>query len=397
MMTPDLRILTYSHDGYGLGHFRRNSRLIKSLLAELPDGRVLMVTSSPASPRFELPAQVDYVKLPSLSKVANDNYVSARLGLDRDQVASLRSALVAAAVEEFEPDLMLVDFYPLGVNGELREALARVRTRHPSIPVVLGWRDILDQPDQVRREWGDTGQIDAIDQLFDKVLIYGCQDVYDPISEYHLPAAIAARTTFTGYLLDQRLPRPVAHSSDAPRAVCTLGGGEDGRAVAWAFLEAMSDLGPQGWLGTLVTGPLMPAHDFRGLAEAAAQQGVACVPFVEDMWALLEGADVVVAMAGYNTVCEVLAVGVPTVVIPRTHPRQEQMLRATQLAKRGLVRLALPEALSGDRLAALVREQATVGRDELRARVGASLDTDGLRTAAQVLARCVGRPVSLSA
>jgi predicted glycosyltransferase len=391
------RILTYSHDGFGLGHFRRNSRLIRSLLGELPDARVLMVTSSPASPRFELPARVDYVKLPSLAKVANDNYVSARLGLDRDEVASLRSALVAAAVEQFEPDLVLVDFYPLGVNGELSAALGRVRTRHPSTRVVLGWRDILDHPDQVRREWGDTGQIEAIDQLFDKVLIYGCQDVYDPISEYHLPAGIADRTTFTGYLFDQDPSRSVARSNEAPRAVCTLGGGEDGRAVAWAFLEAMSHLGPEGWIGTLVTGPLMPAHEHRDLAEAAARQGITCVPFVEDMSELLDGADVVVAMAGYNTVCEVLAVGVPTVVIPRTHPRQEQMLRACCLAERGLVRLAHPDTLHGDQLAGLVRDQATVGRGELRARVSASLDTDGLRTAARALATDVRQPVPLSA
>jgi predicted glycosyltransferase len=268
---------------------------------------------------------------------------------------------------------------------------------HPSTPVVLGWRDILDQPDQVRLEWGDTGQIEAIDQLFDKVLIYGCQNVYDPISEYHLPGAVADRTTFTGYLFDQQPSGSQARSNDAPRAVCTLGGGEDGRGVAWAFLEAMSNLGPQGWTGTLVTGPLMAARDYRGLAEAAARQAVTCVPFVEDMGELLDGADVVVAMAGYNTVCEVLAVGVPTVVIPRTAPRQEQVLRATRLAERGLVRLALPDELGGDRLAALVRDQAAVSRGEIGARVSASLETDGRRTAARILATSVGRPVSLSA
>jgi predicted glycosyltransferase len=391
------RVLTYSHDGFGLGHFRRNLRLMRSLLGELPDASVLMVTGSPVSHRFELPAQVDYVKLPSLAKVANDNYVSRRLGLDRDEVASLRSALVAATVEQFEPDLVLVDFYPLGVNGELKTALGRIRTTYPSTPVVLGWRDILDQPDQVRREWGDTGQIDAIDRLFDQVLIYGCRDVYDPIAEYHLPAGVAARTTFTGYLFDQRRSGSVPRSNDAPSVVCTLGGGEDGRAVAWAFLEAMTFLRPQGWTGTLVTGPLMPVHDYRSLADAAALGDVTCVPFVEDMWGLVDGADAVVAMAGYNTICEVLAVGVPTVVLPRTCPRQEQLLRATRLAERGLVRLALPDAVGGERLAALVRDQAAVGRDEIEARVRSCLDTDGLRAAARVLAASVGRPVSLSA
>ncbi len=380
------RVLTYSHDGFGLGHLRRNLRLVGSLVTELPEAAVLMVTGSPASQSFAFPANVDNLKLPSLGKVTNDHHVSRRLGLDREEVTALRSALMVAAVEQFQPDLVLVDFYPLGVNRELEAALGRIRILRPSTPVVLGWRDILDDPAQVRRDWVDTGQIDGLERLFDQVLVYGSQDIYDPIVEYSLPPAVAARTAFTGYLLDHRVPACPPRSGTERTVVCTLGGGEDGSLVAWAFLDAMSHLGGEGWTGALVTGPLMPPAEYQALAQASTQGGVACAAFVEDMAGLLTSADAVVAMGGYNTVCELLAAAVPAVVVPRIAPRQEQLLRATHLARRGLVHLERPDTLCGERLAAAVVRQAAVGREEIRRRLAASLDTDGLRTAASALA-----------
>lgn len=382
------RVMAYSHDGFGLGHLRRNLGLVNALLGECPDASVLMVTGSPASHSFPFPPQVDNIKLPSLAKLANDNYVSRPLGLDRDEVARLRAAIMRAAVEEFRPDLVLVDFYPLGVNRDLEPALRHVRATLPATRIVLGWRDILDDPRQVQREWWDTGQIGAVDELFDRVLIYGCQELYDPFSEYGLPPVLAARTTFTGYLVGEEPERRPARPAEGPTVVCTLGGGEDGVPVAWTFLEAMGELGREGWRGRLVTGPLMAAGDLRAVRAAATEAGVACDAFVEDLVCVLAEADVVVAMAGYNTLCEVLATRTPAVVIPRTLPRQEQLLRATRFAGLGLVRALLPPEVNGARLAALVREQAGVSRDEVGRRVTAGLRVGGLAVAAQVLAGC---------
>jgi predicted glycosyltransferase len=55
-------------------------------------------------------------------------------------------------------------------------------------------------------------------------------------------------------------------------------------------------------------------------------------------------------MAGYNTVCEMLSLGLRTLLIPRIKPRREQQLRAQRLAERGLARVLLPHQLSPQRL-----------------------------------------------
>lgn len=378
------RILTYSHDGFGLGHLRRNLRLVDALTTEVPAASAMMVTGCAASHYFRFPDNVDYVKLPSLTKVGNGRYVSRRLGLDGPSASRLRSAVAAAAAEEFEPDLVLVDHYPLGVGRELEETLRRIRADLPDTKIVLGWRDILDGPDQVRRNWVESGQIEAIDRLYDQVMIYGCQDLYDPVREYDLPASVAARTTFTGYLLDATAGGALT-PGDERAVACVLGGGEDGRAVAWAFLEAMSHLTCHGWSGTLVTGPLMEAEAANALRDAASKLGVRCVGFVDDMAGFLSSTGVVVAMGGYNTVCEVLAAGTPAVIIPRVTPREEQLIRARRLAARGLVRVLHPTEATGAVVARAVTEQAELTRAEVRSRVSSSLDVGGLRAAATTL------------
>jgi predicted glycosyltransferase len=226
--------------------------------------------------------------------------------------------------------------------------------------------------------------------------VYGSQEVYDPIAAYGLSAAVAERVSFTGYLLGPPSPPQPISDADGPTVVCTLGGGEDGQAVAWGFLAAMEVLRPKGWTGVLVTGPLMAPADRAALGQAAEWQGVSCLTFVRELPALIAGADVVVAMAGYNTVCEVLAAGTPAVLVPRVAPRQEQLIRATVLSERGLVRTVLPADATGQRLSAAIEAQAGRGRSELVARVTSSLNTDGLTNAANILADVAHQPVRLA-
>jgi len=45
---------------------------------------------------------------------------------------------------------------------------------------------------------------------------------------------------------------------------------------------------------------------------------------------------VVVSMGGYNTVCEILSQGNPSLIIPREQPRREQLIRAQVLRAHNL-------------------------------------------------------------
>jgi predicted glycosyltransferase len=173
--------------------------------------------------------------------------------------------------------------------------------------------------------------------------------------EYEFPPELAAKVHFTGYL--GHLPWRRTDDALAPREIppslaatpgrivlCMVGGGQDGAPLAEAF--AQSDL-PLGTTGVLVTGPFMPQELQQRLVRlTAANHCVRVSPFVADTGPLLERAWRVVAMGGYNTVCEVLASNKPALIVPRVHPRCEQLLRAERLGDLGLLDVLHPYCLS---------------------------------------------------
>ena len=118
------RFLFYSHDGLGLGHVRRNLAVAGALTDLSPSASVLLASGSPDVDRLGVPRNVDVLRLPALRKRGNEDYAARRLALPPDDVRALRSALLAAAVVSFEPDVVLVDKHPLGAGGELRAGLA---------------------------------------------------------------------------------------------------------------------------------------------------------------------------------------------------------------------------------------------------------------------------------
>jgi predicted glycosyltransferase len=127
-----------------------------------------------------------------------------------------------------------------------------------------------------------------------------------------------------------------------------LGGGQDGDALADAFIHAGL---PRGVQATLLAGPYMPSHHYQQLVRLAAlRPRLQILRFTPDPLALLQQADLVISMGGYNSVCEILAHRKRALIVPRIKPRQEQWIRAQRLEALGLVDVLHPDKLSSDQL-----------------------------------------------
>jgi predicted glycosyltransferase len=59
---------------------------------------------------------------------------------------------------------------------------------------------------------------------------------------------------------------------------------------------------------------------------------------------LMEKAIGIVAMGGYNTFCEILTLDKPALIVPRSVPRQEQLIRAERAVRLGLASMLDPAA-----------------------------------------------------
>src|SRR4051812_45244713 len=68
------RILIYSHDSYGLGHLRRCRAIAQSLAAGRSDLSILIIAGSPIIGSFSFSPNVDFIRVPGVVKIANENY-----------------------------------------------------------------------------------------------------------------------------------------------------------------------------------------------------------------------------------------------------------------------------------------------------------------------------------
>src|SRR5215472_17849238 len=151
---PDpVTVMTYSHDGYGLGHMRRNSTLAASIVRQMPHASVLMLVGCPVGAFFDLPPGVDFIKVPSIIKVAAGLYEPLGIHVGVEKTKMLRASTIATAAEVLQPDILLVDHVPTGVWGELLPTLHMLKASENHPRIVLGMRDIIDSPDVVRELW----------------------------------------------------------------------------------------------------------------------------------------------------------------------------------------------------------------------------------------------------
>lgn len=373
------RILLYSHDTYGLGHLRRTLAIASQLALDLPYASQLLITGSRVAGAFDLPPNFDLIKLPSLTKRTDGRYTARALPLSLDATIAWRKQMILQAAIAFEPDLVLVDKTPAGVQGELLPTLQHLKSWRPATRLILGMRDIEDVPEATCAEWRSSDARQLHEAVYDSLLLYGEREVFDPVSEYAMSWTAAEKLVPCGYLggarparSRQALRRELG-AGDRPLIVVTVGGGGDGFDLLKAYLDALAlDQVLAGAHSLVVTGPLMTRCE-RGLLRNMARGGhLQQIKFTPDLVSYMAAADLVVSMAGYNTVCEILSLGVRALLVPRVSPRQEQRLRAQLLAERGLVRVLLPDDLSPERLASEIRAALNSPPPEVR------LNLDGL-------------------
>jgi predicted glycosyltransferase len=379
----------YSHDGLGFGHARRNLAIATALTLAEPEAAVLLATSADEIHTLGIPPRVDVVKLPGLRKVANEKYTGRRLAVGGTGVIAVRNSLLQATVDSFKPAVILADKHPLGARGELLPALNALRSDGGR--AVIGFRDILDDPAHVRTEWTQAEIPRAIEEHYDRVLVYGHPAVLDPVKEYSMPRAVAAKLRFCGYVCTpppvERVTRdafPFAALTSDPRpsVLATAGGGEDGFAILETFIAAAA--GAE-WRGVVVAGSQSAPAKRQALRDAAAEAGVMYFTFVRGLDDWFDLVDALVCMGGYNTLAEAVSRGTPTVCIPRVEPRTEQLIRAEAFAKRGLLRYIHPDRLDAAAVRREVDEVLKSSREELAERARTTLGFDGAQQAAAQL------------
>ncbi len=340
------RVLLYSHDSFGLGHVSRCRTIANAIVEADQSVSVLILSGSPVVGSYEFRSGVDFVRIPGVVKIETGEYDSANLRMNVEHTLEMRTRIIRDTADIFRPDLFIVDKEPLGLRGEVGPALRLLKER--GTPLVLGLRDVMDDPAQLAREWERKNVVPALRDLYDEIWVYGLPQINKPLTGIDVPPSVRHKLVYTGYLRRELpLHGDVPHEMeeiDGPFILVTPGGGGDGvELVDWVLAAYEADPNiPYG--AVIVFGPFMQATAREALKERAAKfPNIRTLTFTNNLGALMKSAAGVVAMGGYNTFCEILSFDKRAIIVPRTHPRLEQFIRARAARNIGLIEMLDPD------------------------------------------------------
>src|SRR2546430_6702346 len=378
------RFLVYSHDTFGLGNIKRMLEISKHLVATYSDVSVLIISGSPMVHAFRISSRIDYIKLPCLTRTLDGVYDVKFLGLRYDDTIRLRATQITNALLDFAPDLILVDKKPFGVSNELAPGLRLLHGRGALPKVVLLLSDILDDQGTTTASSEGNHHHAAVQSFYDRILVVGSPEIFNLATEYKFPRSSRSNAQFCGYLRRDRgsqtreqIRGELGVHDDEHLVLVTGGGGEDGYQLLTNYVHGLSHLPTGTKIKTLlICGPEMSEQNRRRIRLAAAHPGLVIQEFNNDMMGCIDAADLVVSMAGYNTICEILSLRKRAIVVPRVRPVQEQWMRAERMAKLGLLRAIHPDHVTPMKLMRAVIEE--LNADDGGSQKAYNVDLDGM-------------------
>src|SRR5260221_1282827 len=330
----------YRHEPFGLGHLRRCRTIAHALVERFKQLSVVILSASRIIGSFDFRSRVDFVRVPGVIKLRNGEYPPLTRHLDIAETVSMAASIIQHTAEIFDPDIFIVDKEPVGLRGEVLPTLKALKRRGTRL--VLGLRDVMDEPRLLEPEWQRKKAMPALRELYDEIWVYGLPQICDPLEGISLPPRVRQKMVYTGYLHREvphhGTPTLLPEMTQRPYLLVTTGGGGDGEALIDWVLRAYEHDPLLPYPALLVLGPFMaPERQAEFIDRAARVKRVTAITFHKQMESLVARAAGVVAMGGYNTFCEVISLDKRALIVPRTAPRLEQHIRASRAAQLGLV------------------------------------------------------------
>jgi predicted glycosyltransferase len=359
-MSARADILLYVQHLLGIGHIRRAAVLARAFRRAGLD--VVFVTGGLPVRGLGLDG-IEVVQLPP-ARSADETFKVILDEADRPIDAAWKARrrdLLLATYRRSRPRVVMTELYPFGrrkMRFELDPLLEAARGAAAPALIACSLRDIVNRPERAEKT---AWMVDRFTRFYDLLYVHGDPRLFRLEDSFPECSALAGRLHYTGFVTEADAAVAAARvdrrQQDNPPAgagevIVSAGGGAVGAGLLRCALAArpLSPLAAAPW--RLLVGPNMPEEDFRALA-ASAPAGVTVERARSDFVTLLSRARLSISQGGYNTLMEVLATGVPGVVVPFAGGSEtEQTQRAEALAAQGLITVVDEAGLDPQRLAA---------------------------------------------
>lgn len=333
----------------GIGHQRRAAAIARALAGS--GARVAFVSGGPGAPDVD-PDRIRVVALPAARAVdASYRALVDAHGCEVDDAwrAARRDTLLAAFAEH-APQVLVTETWPFGrrlLRFELEPLVEHAR--FAGCRLVSSIRDVLQPPSKPSRA---RDAADHVLESYDAVLVHGDPAFVGLDASFPETERIRDRIRYTGYVAQGPGPQAPPGVGEGEIVVSAGGGVVAHRLVDTALESARGDRRLR-W--RVLVGPNAGAGALDGWRHAAPENAVV-EPNRGDFRSILSRARVSVSQAGYNTVTDLLATGVPAVLVPfSAEGEREQSIRARVLAQAGVARVIDEDRLTARALLEAVR------------------------------------------
>jgi predicted glycosyltransferase len=384
-----MKVLMYCQHVLGIGHLVRSTEIARALSR---NADVTFVSGGESVDGFAFPPGVKLVQLPAIQTDADfgalENCGSSHT---LEELQDLRRKRLLGLFDEIRPDALVIELFPFGRKRfafELLPLLERARTRNSETLVVSSLRDILvEKSDQAKHEERVCRLVNA---HFDLILVHG-DPAFQKLDEtFHRVGDLHCDVRYTGFVQQEE---PVSATEEAssvtrPTIVASIGSGRyrQGQLMLENVIRAAALLQEQiPHRFRVFAGPFIPPEVYEVLKRLAREtRNVELEKYSPNFIDCLRRADLSISMGGYNTIMNLLATGVRSLVYPYTaNNDQEQHIRARKLESLGVVELLHPETLPPELLAPKISAMLAKAPARL------ALDMDGAANTARILQSAV--------
>jgi predicted glycosyltransferase len=380
-----MKVLMYCQHVLGIGHLVRSTEIARALSR---NADVTFVSGGEAVDGFAFPPGVRLVQLPPI-QTDEDFGALENCGSSKtlEELQDLRRKRLLGLFDEIRPDALVIELFPFGRKRfafELLPLLEHARTRNSETLVASSLRDILvEKSDQGKHEERVCRIVNA---YFDLILVHG-DPAFQKLDEtFHRVGDLHCGVRYTGFVQQEEAVSATEEDSSVagPTIVASVGSGRyrQGQLMLENVIRAAALLQEQiPHRFRIFAGPFIPPEVYEVLKCLAREtRNVELEKYSPNFIDCLKRADLSISMGGYNTIMNLLATGVRSLVYPYTaNNDQEQHIRARKLESLGVVKLLHPEMLPPELLAPKIF--AMLAKEPARL----ALDMDGAANTARIL------------
>lgn len=327
------RMMFYIHDGAGLGHLTRISRIA----SELSNNREVecLIVSGFREMSFIVNKDLLVCKLPSRDSMIEEraNYWNRNAFIDIDipDVYKWRKADMEMLFSLYNPDAFFIDYYVIGKRNELSEIIKRY---HATTTFYYINRGIIGCEWSIQTQVLTENNCMFLEKYFKRIFLTNDETVFDFTKTYSLSPAIKDKCLHVGYIShktsddEKARIRKIRNVENKVWIVCTAGGGKLGEEfivqmvkVAQEFPEVEFDI---------VAGP-------RNSVELPEANTINCKyhKSFNNLSAIIASADICITTGGYNTIIEAMSNSTHMLIKPsQLEKEDEQFFHASLLSEK---------------------------------------------------------------